>query len=122
MSRSAPSPPSAELTMRIASALLAGSVGLALIGCSRPAPPAAMTVNPKPPTEVVALNQQFPLSGVTHGPLPAPRPQEPPPATRAGRDLRAYYQDDKKEPPWKDAVRQLAAAEPGPRAEAAAYL
>src|SRR5262245_1606176 len=112
MSRCAPSPPPAEWSMKVSSALLVGSLGAVLVGCSRPAPPGGPPVNPKPVPEAVTISRQFPLSGVTAGPLPAPRPPEPPPPTQAGRDLRAYYQDAKKEPAWKDAVRQLAAAEP----------
>jgi hypothetical protein len=108
--------------MRIASALLIALLSVGLAGCSRTSPSPALAVNPKPAPEVVALNQDFPLYGVSHGPLIAPRPQEPPPATQAARDLRAYYQDSKKEPVWKEAVRQLSAAEPVERTKAASYL
>jgi hypothetical protein len=80
-----------------------------------------MTANPKPAPEVVAIDRQFPLYGMSRGPLLTPRPQEPS-ATRAGRDLRAYYQDATKEPAWKAAVGRLAAAEPAVRVQAASYL
>ena len=62
--------------MRIASALLIASLGVGVTGCSRTSPSPASGVNPQPASEVVALNQQFPLDATSRGPLVAPRPNE----------------------------------------------
>jgi hypothetical protein len=109
--------------MRITFALLVGFASTIVAGCSRPGVPSARIVNPKPAPEVVALNQQFPLYGASRGALPVITPiPEPPPVTQAARDLRAYYADAKKEPPWKASTRLLSSAELVQRAAAASYL
>jgi len=52
-----------------------------------------------------------------------PRPAEKArPGTQAAKDLLAYYEDQEKEPAWKDAVRHLSATEPAQRSAAASYL
>jgi hypothetical protein len=108
---------------KIALALLAGLLVLGTAFYLRHALITAVIPNPKLSPEVEALNRQFPLYGVSRGPLASPRPVEAPAAaTQAAKDLRAYYSDDKQEPAWKAAVRRLAAADPVERAQAASYL
>src|SRR5437660_6162879 len=109
--------------MNAASALLANFLALAVTGSFQvPAPPpgAAKT---KPLPDLPVRNHRLPLSGISRGPLSSPRPAtEARPGTQAAKDLLAYYKDQKREPPWKDAVRQLSATEPGQRSTAASYL
>jgi hypothetical protein len=81
----------------------------------------AFVPNPKLSPEVEALNRHFPLYGVSHGPMLSTGTIEEA-KTQAGKDLRAFYADWERKPPWRAAVRHLAAVDPAQRAQAASYL
>jgi hypothetical protein len=57
-----------------------------------------------------------------HDSSPHRTESDQPAASEAAKDLRAYYQDEAKEPAWQDAIRGLSAAEVTRRAQAASYL
>jgi hypothetical protein len=66
-------------------------------------------------SEVIAMNEQV-------DPPMKRNATDRPPANQAAKDLRAYYEDEKKEPAWQDAIRRLSAADANQRTQAASYL
>src|SRR5690349_1316187 len=98
----------------IALALLGILLAVAVAAYLQLVPPTPEALKRKLFPQPAPTVQKLRLSGVSGAPLvvsPAVRVARP--ATPAARELLAYYQDQQKEPAWREAVRRLAAAESG---------